>query len=236
VLAAAIQDYNRGLIVGSRTYGKATGQDIFPLSGLAATTAASNNTADGVGYVKITTERLYRVTGKSAQGRGITPDLSIPDAFEVLQMRESATPFSLKPDSIPANTYYRPLRPINIKELQGRSVARLTNNAVFQEMRQSIRWLEGEVKRANLPDTLSWKSYLKRAKGSAGHRSQREIESHTADRVYEVVNTSGKEARLAVDEYARAENERWLKILTSDFYLRETYQVLRDYVTLMKKP
>ena len=84
VLAGTLQDYNRGLIVGGRTYGKATGQSIMPVGGEMAIKKGDA----GRGYVKVTTQKLYRVTGRSAQGGGILPDVLLPDVFAALDLGE----------------------------------------------------------------------------------------------------------------------------------------------------
>ncbi len=53
---------------------------------------------------------------------------------------------------------------------------------------------------------------------------------------YRVLNSPGKDSRLAVDEYARSANDRWKQALAEDIALRETYQIVHDYITLTKKP
>lgn len=64
IVAGALQDHNRALLLGERTFGKATVQTIIPLS-------------DGSG-IKLTTAQYYTPNGRSIQAEGITPDIEFP--------------------------------------------------------------------------------------------------------------------------------------------------------------
>lgn len=235
VLAASIQDYNRGLIVGSRTYGKATGQDLLALDG-SSPSPGKAGAVSRAGYAKITTERLYRVTGKSVQGRGVIPDVVIPDALDVINVRERDTPFALVADSIPMNPYYKPLRRLDVKELQRCSAERISQSDDFRELDKTIAWLKKQAADYKKPKMLTWENYL----AESGVATKRGVlkQSGSADSLsaYRVLNSPGKDARLAVDEYARSANDRWKQALAADVGLRETYQIVHDYITLTKKP
>jgi carboxyl-terminal processing protease len=235
VLAASIQDYNRGLIVGSQTYGKATSQNILPLGGLPSSASSKKIGEGNMGYVKVTTQRLYRLTGKSAQGRGVTPDVVIPDIFRVLDVSEREYPFVLQPDSIPTNIYYKPLLPVKRKELRARSQERLSKNSAFQELQKTITWLEGEMKKS-APEPLLWENYLAATAEASKHQINADLYFESQEKIYEVSAGPGKDERLTVDDYARQINERWMQILTGDLYLKETYQILRDHILLTKNP
>lgn len=234
VLAATIQDYNRGLIVGSRTYGKATGQNIFPLEGAPGGNISKKSIATGAAYVKITTQRLYRVTGKSTQGRGVVPDVSLPDIFPALGLHESNVPFALPQDSIVKNTYYKSGKTLNRKLFKERSRERVSKHPVFLELQQTIAWLEQAAADQHSPQSLVWAEYLQSSQ--EGRRKQAAGESVLSPEVmYEVTNSVTKEQRLTLDDYARTINERWSKNLATDIYLQETYQVLRDHIQTTQK-
>lgn len=94
--ANAMQDYNRAVIVGNQSFGKASMQQIFPLT----------REKDPKEFLKITLEKFYRVTGKSNQTIGITPDVEIPLLFNKQMPRENASATALKSDEImPASRY-----------------------------------------------------------------------------------------------------------------------------------
>jgi carboxyl-terminal processing protease len=234
VLAATIQDYNRGLIVGSKTYGKATGQNIFPLAGPAAE-KSSKKAAAGSAYVKITTQRLYRVTGKSTQAGGVVPDVVLPDIFAALGVHESKDRFALQQDSIIKNTYYKPMKPLSRKLFQERSRERVSTHPVFLELRETIKWLEDRAGEDPGIKSLSWEEYLNSALKQKNKQTEAKENVVSPGVIYEVTNTLTKEERLTLDDYARTINDRWLGILATDIYLQETYHILTDYIHDTKK-
>lgn len=90
IVAGALQDYGRALIVGSQTFGKGTVQTLLPLSS---------------GQLKLTEAKFYRVSGKSTQDRGVTPDIQFPSAIDPDRIGESALPNALPYDTIPPTAY-----------------------------------------------------------------------------------------------------------------------------------
>jgi carboxyl-terminal processing protease len=94
--ANAMQDYNRAIIIGNQSLGKATMQRILPLS--------NDKNADE--FVKLTIEKFYRITGKSNQYIGIKPDVEIPLLFDKQMPREKSNPTALKNDEIPSTLKY----------------------------------------------------------------------------------------------------------------------------------
>ena len=97
IFAGAIQDYKRGIIMGSTsTYGKGTVQRNVPfgkpLDDLGIQTE--------YGAVKLTFQKLYRVTGSSTQRKGVVPDVILPDEYEFLKYREKDNESSLPWDEM----------------------------------------------------------------------------------------------------------------------------------------
>lgn len=119
--ANAMQDYKRAVIVGSKTFGKATMQQIFPID-------ASSPTTD---FVKITTEKFYRVTGKSNQNSGLQPDVIIPDLFDTFNTREEKLDNALPNDEITSNLRYQTLI-TNFKSAVNNSQNRVNNSEYFK--------------------------------------------------------------------------------------------------------
>ncbi|WDP88609.1 MAG: carboxy terminal-processing peptidase [Desulfobacter sp.] len=99
IFAGAIKDYNRGIIVGSRSFGKGTVQELKPL---------------GEGRLKLTSAKFYRISGKSTQHKGVEPDIHFPRIYNVEDIGESAFEGALLWDRITATPYhaYRPIRPM----------------------------------------------------------------------------------------------------------------------------
>lgn len=229
VLAGTLQDYNRGLVVGSRTYGKATGQNVFPLQG--ATSGVKAKKAVGPpGYVKVTTQRLYRVTGKSVQGRGVIPDVILPDIFMTLNLRESLYPFALQPDSVDRNTYFKPLQFFDRDVLRLRSRERISQHPAFSALQSVLPLLQEVAASRGEAQSLVWEDYL--AGALALTKIQADVKSTgiSVQQAFTVSNSGAREQRLAVDDYARQVNERWVELLSTDIYLQETYHILRDHI------
>ena len=101
IFAAAIQDYKRGIIVGSDTYGKGTVQRTLPLG--KPLDLFSGQTEYGT--LKLTFEKFYRINGGSTQLKGVTPDVNFPDEYDYLKLREKDQPSALGWDQLQKADY-----------------------------------------------------------------------------------------------------------------------------------
>jgi carboxyl-terminal processing protease len=115
MVAGTLQDYNRALIVGSPTYGKATAQVVFPMD-TTIDLEHFNPQMKASSYLKLTISKLYRVNGSTAQTSGVKPDVTLPDPPGSETQREADEKFVLPPTPIPANKYYLPLAPLPVAE------------------------------------------------------------------------------------------------------------------------
>ncbi len=126
ILAAALQDYGRAVIVGDhKTHGKGSVQSVYPLSKL----------TDELGSLKVTTASFYRISGGSTQLRGVTPDIVLPSLFDSLEIGEEFLDNAL-PWSQVHSAYFRPwrqsVRPL-LPELKTRSEERIADDIPFQD-------------------------------------------------------------------------------------------------------
>ena len=125
IFAGAIQDYGRGLIIGERTYGKGTVQQLIDLSQIL-------REDEELGQFKFTTAQFFRISGNSTQNRGVEPDieLNLGESDEEFgeQALENALPWALiKParyDGNPIITSYN-------QQLTTRHIARAQNDSAF---------------------------------------------------------------------------------------------------------
>lgn len=99
IFAGAIQDYNRGVVVGESTFGKGTVQTVVDLKQFI------NDPNEEVGQLKITFQKFYRVTGSSTQNKGVTPDVLFPSALDPEQFGESSNSSALPWDEIRGTLY-----------------------------------------------------------------------------------------------------------------------------------
>jgi len=100
IFAAAIQDYDRGVIIGQQTFGKGSVQNLFPLDRLMR---GSDN-----GQLTLTIGKYYRVTGESTQHRGVIPDIELPSMVDTATVGESTRDTALPWDRIQP-TRFRPI-------------------------------------------------------------------------------------------------------------------------------
>jgi carboxyl-terminal processing protease len=94
IFAAAIQDYNRGIIVGERTFGKGTVQNMVDLNEFIQYNGKK------LGQVKLTIAKFYRVNGGSTQHKGVTPDIELPSVYADSKFGEDASKYALPWDQI----------------------------------------------------------------------------------------------------------------------------------------
>jgi carboxyl-terminal processing protease len=85
IFAGAIQDYQRGIIIGQKTFGKGTVQKLDDLSS---------------GQIKITESKFYRITGAGMQSKGIHPDITLPSTWDIEEVGESSYDTALPWDEI----------------------------------------------------------------------------------------------------------------------------------------
>jgi carboxyl-terminal processing protease len=114
IFAGAIQDYNRGIIVGEQSFGKGTVQqlvnlDQFLLSPRVASRKGLSTKGleeeERYGQLKLTTEKFYRITGNSTQRKGVIPDIAFPSPWDAEDIGESSRPSALEYDEIPSSLF-----------------------------------------------------------------------------------------------------------------------------------
>jgi len=137
ILAAAIQDYHRGVVMGSTsTYGKGTVQRIFDLD---EALPAELNSVKPIGSLKLTTQKFYRVNGGSTQFKGVVSDIVVPDLYSYLDEGEKESDYPLKWDEIQPARY----RPWNaapaLDKLRANSKARVATNPSFRVMDDMVK-------------------------------------------------------------------------------------------------
>ncbi len=133
IFAAAIQDYERGLILGEQTYGKGTVQNLIDLNRFLP------NSGNKFGQVKLTIAKFYRVTGSSTQHKGVEPDIAYPSAFSADEYGESSKPSALPWDKI-QSTKFQTYNEINsvLPTLKEKHDSRIQNNIEFQFLVEDI--------------------------------------------------------------------------------------------------
>ena len=125
IFAGAIQDYQRGIVLGGQTFGKGTVQEIIPMD---------------YGQIKVTRSKFYRISGESTQHRGVIPDISFPDFYDAYEdIGESSLDGALPWDTVRAVEYtpYHAIQAL-VPELQRRYDERAEASPDFIYLREQI--------------------------------------------------------------------------------------------------
>lgn len=228
LLAAALQDYRRAIIVGSKTYGKATEQQIFPLDPAPQSASGELSNKSTWGYAKITIGKWYRLNGRSLQGRGVTPDIAIPGMVDLIAPKELDNVNVMQRDSVQKKTYYEPLPLLPIKELKEKSEKRIAGNVTFAQMHDSQK---AYLKWVNAPVPLGWnefKNYYMQFNAVVQNPPVKNISAFQAEPTH-------VDKRTEISPYYKELQEGWLSALSSDPALEEAFHITNDYIEVLNR-
>jgi carboxyl-terminal processing protease len=137
ILAAALQDYGRALIVGDhQTFGKGTVQQMVELEQMLP---VKRNPPTSSGALKLTIQKFYRISGGSTQSRGVVPDIELPSVLDTAKIGENSLPHCLPYDEVPPASFQRwSRRDPPVDELKRRALARILKNPEFRYVAQDI--------------------------------------------------------------------------------------------------
>ncbi|MEY3645611.1 MAG: C-terminal processing peptidase [Bacteroidota bacterium] len=216
IFAAAIQDYKRGIIVGEQSYGKGTVQSVVDLD---------NYIGDGkepAGQLKITLEKFYRINGSSTQHKGVSPDFALPSAFSAEEFGESSQPSALPWDMI-ASTSYQPTNHVlapALAKLQAAFATRLKTKPDLIKLRADFdRWKK-------IKETNSISLNMEKRKKELDEQKKKPDESQAV-----MDALGGAEETVAEKDKKEKSADKHAK----DAYLKETQQILADWLALQPK-
>ncbi len=158
IFAGAIQDYGRGIVMGTQTYGKGTVQSSIDLNKLVnpgmlqrvaglitknkttGTAPSSTNPADiNLGQINLTMAKFYRVAGSSTQHKGVTPDVVFPSIYPMDKIGEDTEPSALPWDVIPTSNFKPVANLAAVKAgLLKNSEQRISSSLDFKYLKQDI--------------------------------------------------------------------------------------------------
>jgi carboxyl-terminal processing protease len=216
ILAGALQDYGRALIVGDEhTHGKGTVQAVLDLDRFIRLRGMSQYMP--LGAAKVTIQKFYRITGDSTQERGVIPDIILPSRLDGLESGEKYMENALTWDRIaPAN--YTPWRiPAgNLEKLQQRSQERINNSEEFLNIRQASQ--RAEKRRQLTTQSLRLDDMLKE------HRQLQEEQKN--------LNTPHGMPSAERDNGNKSREEVLIESLKDDHYVQEGKKILADLLSL----
>jgi carboxyl-terminal processing protease len=223
IFAAAIQDYGRGVIIGSTTtYGKGTVQRNI---GLDKTMGIAEANSD-LGTVKLTLQKFYRINGGSTQLRGVSSDIVLPDVFEFSPLREKNNPDALPWDEIQKADFANWRYSLDLNPIKKASNQRIDNNTSFTQIRKSAEWLS---KQNDKVYTLNLAKYQEEQKQIRAAVKQIETMSKLSKEL-DVEPIAADVKKLEYDSGKTDRFNQWIKNLKSDIYLNEAVNVTNDMV------
>ncbi len=232
IMAAALQDYERAVIVGSnQSFGKGTVQAMLNLDNY-----VNRKIYDGqsLGALTITIQKFYRINGASIQQKGVIPDVILPDQFSVLDIGESYLPYSLNTDSVPAAKYTKwPLNAENTKLLAEKSNQRTANEPRFkilQEFIQKLKTMQDQsLQSLKLSTVMGEQEKLRKEREFFDQ--QEEISCHIKiEPSQEILKES-----FTSEELFKVEKDRekeWFNDIDKDILLKETMAIMNDMIEM----
>lgn len=201
IFAGAIQDYQRGVIVGESTFGKGTVQKVLDLGRFI-------DSSEPVGELKLTFQKFYRVAGSSTQHKGVIPDVKLPSALGDEQFGESSNPSALPWDVIKSTNFTK------ATDINGKVIADL--NKSYQE-------------RMKMDPSL--KKYIIETEELKNNLSQTKVSLNETKRKAEIEEQKKREASEKLDtKITNKEGVPQDALKLDDEYLREGVLILTELV------
>ena len=226
ILAAAIQDYKRGIIIGSKqTYGKGTVQNVIDLNQF----VRSSDKGD-LGALKTTTQKFYRINGGSTQLEGVTSDVIMPDRYAYLKMGERDLDNAMPWDKIDAAPYNVWANNTKFSKAIADSKNRIAQNQQFKLIEENAKWID-ERSNENVY-SLKLEEFKKNQKAIEETNKKFKL---IADYDYHLKFASlpFEAEAMKTDASLKEKRERWHESLSKDIYVEEALNVLDD---LQSKP
>lgn len=221
ILAAAIQDYKRGVIIGSKqTFGKGTVQNVIDLNQF-----IRNSKIGDLGAMKTTTQKFYRINGGSTQLEGVSSDVVMPDRYSYIKIGERDIDNAMAWDKIDAADYTVWKQQNNFNAAIANSKKRLSQNKQFQLIDENAKWINDrsddnsyslQMKKFKL-DQATLEADSKKYKSISDYKNELKFSSLP----YEL-------AAMEKDTLLKEKRVRWHENLAKDIYVEEALNVLDD--------
>lgn len=226
IFAAAIQDYGRGVIIGSSSsYGKGTVQRNIPFGKpLDLFTGRTE-----FGAVKLTLQKFYRINGGSTQLKGVTPDIVIPDEYEYLKFREKDNDNALPWDEIEKTNYTKWSGNYDIAALKQKSETRIKSNTNFSLIDKNAQWLSKQNDKIYHLNFTQYKSDQKALKATVKQNDS--LAKLTTELPFEGLKADDAKYNN-IDKEKGERYKTWLKNLKKDIYVNEASNIVKDMILL----
>jgi len=226
ILAAALQDYNRAIIVGSNsTFGKGTVQRFFDLD----RAIRGNDEFKPLGQVKLTMQKYYRINGGSTQLRGVVPDIIFPDRFSFVDVGEKEYDYPMEWSEIsPVDYSQNVLQLPDLNNIRAKSNARVDKNETLTLINENAKRLKQIRDISEFPLNLDkYATMMERREAEADKYTG--LMKKKLDRMA-AKNLDNDIPVIQADSVKIAKNEDFMEQISKDVYLEETMKIMKDLV------
>ena len=222
ILAAALQDYNRAIIIGSKqTYGKGTVQNVLSLNQF-----ISGNTYGELGFIKLTTDKFYRISGGSTQLEGVKSDIVLPNRYSYVDIGERDLENPLSWDQINSANYSPLNKQLYYDKSLENSKNRISKNEFFNIINEQAKWVK-EQQDDNIV-SLNYDSYKMDMDNNKKESEKfKKIEDFKSNYKFEWLRDNRIMGDEIPDEIIERRN-RWIDNLKKDLYVDEAVNILSD--------
>lgn len=227
IFAAAIQDYKRGIIIGSTsTYGKGTVQRTISLNPDSDNPLFANRKVEDLGSVKLTLQKFYRINGGATQLKGVTPDIVIPDRLEYLKFREKDNTAALPWDEIGKADYKTWTSNISNEAVINYAQHQIDKDESIKKIQHYIKWMNDNNDKAY---SLNLKKYKEEEK-EAKEKGKELDDLFKLKKDLMVKNISADTVSINMTKDKVEKNTQWLKRVSADFYIDESVKVMNSMI------
>lgn len=224
ILAAAIQDYKRGVVIGSKqSYGKGTVQNVIDLNQF-----VRGSTYGDLGALKTTTQKFYRINGGSTQLEGVKSDIAIPDKYAYLKMGERDIENAMPWDKIDAADYKIWDKQNNFDLTISKSKTRMQNNPQLQLIDDNAKWLD-ERNKENVYSLNIDKFKAEQKSLDEKNKKYKPISDY--QNAFDFKSLPYEIESMKNDQVLKEKRERWHESLSKDIYIEEAIHILNDLQT-----
>ena len=227
IIAAALQDYKRAIVLGSKqTFGKGTVQNVIDLNKM-----ITGGTYGDLGALKVTTDKFYRVNGKSTQLEGVKSDIVFPDRYAYVEMGEKDQDNPLAWDRItPAN--YKPSVMNNYDYAVEKSKKRLEENPIVSLIDEQALWVKSQQNDFSyFLDYDSFKTEMETKKKFAERFDK--LSEFESPFEFKWLPEAGQ--KNPPNDTTIEKRNRGLESLKKDFYITEAVRILEDLSSIEPK-
>ena len=222
IFAAAVQDYNRGIVVGSPTFGKGSVQNFMDFDRVIGN---EYENIKPLGALKLTIQKYYRINGGATQLKGVVPDITLPDMYSYIDFGEEQEPYALKWDEIKKARYKEWNPTYKLEKVQTETNKRVSKNDTFSSIDENAKRLK--KRRDETLYSLNLEEYrtLQRQLEEESKKYENLVKSDETLKIFAVKKDLEE---IKADTVKQASFDKFEKELKKDIHLQEAIRIMNQ--------